>query len=225
MKKIALLVIILIILTACKKTLYKVELSGRVLDEHTGNPISGIQVAFLGGNVSLSSSGPGYYEKSTVTTGSDGSFLFKFNANDNDAFALIPYFDKNTYLMDIDGNNRPIAIDLKKKFFKEKIHHDIYLKQYSILNIRFKQVSTDTFDIIRFNSLNTKIICNPTSGDQYGIMYPAYMADFTQQFLYYGDVINNFHFGKVTKFAHISIDTSYTLTIPKNSTINYQINY
>jgi hypothetical protein len=222
MKRLILLIIIFLSFTTCKKAFYKVELSGKILDDATGEPISGVTVYFLGGNSAFFSGGTSYSEKASVTTASDGSFKFKFNANDNDAYGLLPEYDKNTYFLDKNGD-KPIEVNVKKKLFKEKITQNIYLKKYSILNIRFKQVTTDTIYAIGLSSINSDVIFKTTNGNNQ--MFPTYMADFTVDYIYYGNESNSFQFGKILATSFIQYDTIYNITISKNSPTYFQINY
>jgi hypothetical protein len=223
MKKLVFLAILLITLTTCKKTFYKVELSGKVLDDYTNKPIAGIKVYFLGGNVSFSSSGPSYYEKTYVTTDSDGAYTFNFNANDNDAYALKPEYDKNTYFFDQNGDDRPVEVNVKKKLLKEKITQNIYLKKYSILNVRFKQVSTDTIMFLSLDRLDQNATFKWPGNGTY---FPEYMADFTLQYTYYGNSTNDFLLYKGIKNSSITVvDTIYNINISKTEPTYFQINY
>jgi hypothetical protein len=223
MKKLVFLAILLITLTTCKKTFYKVELSGKVLDDYTNKPIAGIKVYFLGGNVSFSSSGPSYYEKTYVTTDSDGAYTFNFNANDNDAYALKPEYDKNTYFFDQNGDDRPVEVNVKKKLLKEKITQNIYLKKYSILNVRFKQVTLDTVAYFELTPNDNGVVFKSEIG--YLGFAPAYMADFTIIYHYYGTENSTFNLFKYLKTSNIQSNTIYNITIPKNTLTYFQINY
>jgi hypothetical protein len=89
--------------------------------------------------------------------------------------------------------------------------------------VRFKQVTLDTIYSIGLSVLDNNAYLKMTSGN--GQLYPAYMADFTVNYVYYGNETSLFNFNKIILPNYIQDNAQYNITVSKTNPTSYQINY
>ncbi len=231
MKKIIQILFSLLVIVSfsdCKKTFFKSEVKGKVIDEATGNPISGIQVYLLGTTTSLSSSGPSVADQNnSVYTDSEGNFKFEFQRNKygNNGYALYAKCDPNKYFAYLSSNDM-IPLKFEKSFMKEKITKDIYLKPVGYLKLHAKHVSSDTAISVGvyLNGGDIRLL----NGNLFGVLYPKYISDTSFVFICNGNENAAFIFSATlrnTSNAYYVYSENQNLFIKAHDTIYYQFNY
>lgn len=226
MQKINLLKYCLIILAtfqffSCRKNYYKVELIGTVYNNVSGQPISNVKVYLIGANTDLASSGPVAVDKHTyVYTDDNGHFKFSFNRTDYDQFYLytIPANPGSYFSYGSGGDLIPVKHH--KKYFKDHVTQDIYLKPLGILKLR----------LIKTQVANEYIELKCNSGCS-GMFYQGY---FTDKHYIFNNILGSEFFNlnlNVVKYdttnwtIKSNINESHDIFINSMDTTYYTLNY